>query len=217
MGPLDSSAAREKDEIGYRMWALAGCYSSWISQETNAKAEVTGIVTSSLLLEKKQKKKVKGLKIKYKRFSVPEEYKPVYNTNWFFCCTVHFRTMLTLTRLIPWPEAALDSDTWLFRNEHFCLRIIQISCLFRLIWAQFSCCWNLLSSQLPVLWVHNPSPQPIHFCEEPVPPVALRYLKHIQYLQCKHSFCTITLKSSGIPFVHLVANQDFCSETHIWQ
>lgn len=44
---------------------------------------------------------------------------------------------------------------------------------------------------------------------KPVPPVALRYLKHIQYLECKHSFHNITLKSSGIPFVHLVANQDY--------
>lgn len=36
-----------KDEIGSGMWALAGCYSSWVSQGKNAKPKVTGIVTSS--------------------------------------------------------------------------------------------------------------------------------------------------------------------------
>lgn len=149
----------------------------------------------------REKKKKKGLKIKYKRFSVPGEYKPVYNTNRFFCCTVHFRTMLTLTMLIPWPEAALDSDTWLFRNKHFCLRIIQISCLLRLIWAQFSCCWNLLSSQLPVLWVHNPSPQPVHFSPSSsqvleAHTVLTMQTQLLQYNpeKLRHSFCSSCCK-----------------------
>lgn len=150
----------------------------------------------------------KSLKIEYKRFSVPGEYEPVSYTNWFFCCTVHFRTTLTLTMPVPWPEAAPDSDTWLFRNKHFCSWIIQIPCLFRFIWAPFLA--------VGIFWAHSclccgctaPPHSPSVSVREPVPPAALRYLKHIQYLQCKHNFHNITLKSSGIPFVHVVANQD---------
>lgn len=107
--------------------------------------------------------------------------------------------MLTLTVPAPWPEAALDSDIWLFKNKHFCLRIIQIPCLFRFIWALFLA--------VVMFWAACAvGAQPLCLCKEPSSPSSSQEFEAHTVLRVqtqlpqhnpeklRHSFCSSCCK-----------------------